>query len=114
MPTSVAIERFCTICARTAVPTLVCASAEPLGITACGVMETVLFGVKLTAAAAIAIEAGEVRDGATGICWNNTVNGAPPLVVRLTPTYRRGQRRAGQRAAAKDSRQPLISDTRAD
>ena len=69
MPTSVAIDRFWTICARTAVPTLMCASGEPLGITTCGAMETLLFGVKLTAAAAIAIEAGEVRDAATGICW---------------------------------------------
>src|SRR5687768_3970594 len=93
MPTSVAIDRFSTICAWTAVPTLVCASGEPLGITTCGVTETRPAGVKLAATPAIAVVARPLRVPATGICSNNRVNGTLPLVVTVAP--RTGDASAG-------------------
>src|SRR5688500_18608083 len=97
MPTSVDMDTFPTIWACTAVPTLVGASGEPLGITTCGVTETRLLGVRLRAAAAIPVDARALGVAATGICSNNRVNGALPEVVSIAP--RTGDDSAGPASA---------------
>ena len=87
MPTSVTRARLPTTFARIAVPTLVCASGEPLGIRTWGVTERRLLGVKLTAAAAKAGEpgAGVPVAGTVPICPKDRLNGAVPVVVNVSP-----------------------------
>src|SRR3954467_2458834 len=90
MPTSVVIAIWLTTFARTAVPTLDCASGEPPGITTLGVTERRLLGVKLTAAAA---NVGTAPPADTGNCPLDRLNGALPEVANVTP--RRGDASAG-------------------
>ena len=97
MPTSVAIARLPTTFARIPVPTLVCASGEPLGIRTWGVTERRLLGVKLTAAAAKAGEVGGLPAAGAGICPKDRLNGALPVVVSVSP--RSGDASAGPASA---------------
>ena len=86
-PTSVTRARLPTTFAWIAVPTLVCASGEPTGISTWGVTERRVFGVKLTAAAASAGEpgAGVPVAGTVPICPKDRLNGAVPVVVNVSP-----------------------------
>ena len=98
MPTSVVIATFLTTFARMAVPTVVRASGEPLGMSTLGVTDRLRFGVKLTAAAAKVGAAGTLPVADAGICPNDRLNGAPPVVMNVS--LRAGDASAGPASAA--------------
>ena len=83
MPTSVTRARLPATFAWIAVPTVLRASGEPLGIRTWGVRERRVLGVRLTAAAA---SAGEPGAGVpVPICPKDRLKGAVPMVVNVSP-----------------------------